>query len=200
MGCPAQFGHADQRYLDGGPIPHDLLRPASARGLNSLNSHFAHNRFFPNDTNNVYADEVTSSTTDFNNSLIFSVGCHSGLNVPDAYFPSSARDATDWPQAFGRRGASMVGNTGFGYADFGSDLYSSRLMVNFVDQLGLFDNGAKPTTGRALMLAKQRYYNSLAPGSLSNYDEKVLGEMLLYGLPMLKISLPNQPGAARAIQ
>ena len=27
------------------------------------------------------------------------------------------------------------------------------------------------------MLAKQRYFNSLAAGSLSNYDEKVLGEM-----------------------
>src|SRR5262249_5032370 len=167
--------------------------PPVARGLNSLNSHFAHNRFFPNDPTNVYADEVISSTTNYSGSLIFSVGCHSGLNVPDAYFPASSRARTDWPQAFSRRGASMLGNTGFGYADSDLILYSSRLMVNFVDQLGMSDGGTAPTTGRALMLAKQRYFNSLAPGSLSNYDEKVLGQMLLYGLPMLKISLPNQP-------
>ena len=50
-----------------------LRQPAAARGLNSLNSHFAHNRFFPNDANNVFANEVTSSTTNFHSSLIFSV-------------------------------------------------------------------------------------------------------------------------------
>jgi choice-of-anchor A domain-containing protein len=163
-----------------------------ARGLNSLNSHFAHNRFFPNDPDLVYADEVTASTTDYRGSLIFSVGCHSGLNAPDEYFPSSPRDAADWAQVFAGKGAGLVGNTGFGYADRDLLLYSSRLMVDFVDQLGAVDAGI-PTTGRALLLAKQRYFNSLAAGTLSNYDEKVLGEMTLYGLPMQRISLPNQP-------
>ncbi len=170
--------------------------PSVARGLNSLNSHFAHNRFFPNDPTNVYADEVTKSKTDFRNSIIFSVGCHSGLNAPDPYFadlPNKLRNSPDWPQAFGGRGASMIGNTGFGYADSDLILYSSRLMVDFVEQLGVLDGEAPPTTGRALMLAKQQYLNSLAADSLSNYDEKVLGEMLLYGLPMLKIKLPGLP-------
>src|SRR5262249_27754353 len=100
-----------------------------APSLTSLNSHFAHNRFFPNDPTNVYADEVTKSKTDFRNSLIFSVGCHSVMNVPDPYFADSSnklRNTPDWPQAFAGRGASMIGNTGFGYADSDLILYSSR--------------------------------------------------------------------------
>lgn len=47
-----------------------------------------------------------------------------------------------------------------------------------------------PTAGSALMQAKQRYYNSAAAGTLSNYDEKILGVMTLYGLPMLGVSMP----------
>jgi hypothetical protein len=41
------------------------------------------------------------------------------------------------------------------------------------------------------MLAKQRYYNSFTPGAWRNLQEKVAGEMTLYGLPMLQVSLPN---------
>ncbi|NJM42635.1 MAG: hypothetical protein HC853_18785 [Anaerolineae bacterium] len=167
--------------------------PANARGLNSLNSHFAHNRFFPNDPNDVFASEVLTAATNFNNSLMFSVGCHSGLNVPDAFFPGNPSLATDWPQAFARRGAAFVGNTGFAYGDSELLLYSKKLMVNFATQLGTI--GEPPTTGRALMLAKQQYYNGLAAGSFGNYDEKVLGIMTLYGLPMQKVRLPNQPPA-----
>jgi hypothetical protein len=44
--------------------------------------------------------------------------------------------------------------------------------------------------GQALRMAKQQYYNGLAGGSFSNYDEKVLEEMTLYGLPMLRINMP----------
>jgi hypothetical protein len=40
------------------------------------------------------------------------------------------------------------------------------------------------------MRAKQRYYNTVAGGALSNYDEKVLAELALYGLPMLRVTLP----------
>lgn len=65
-------------------------------------------------------------------------------------------------------------------------------MVSFAEELDTIGT-TLPMTGRALLLAKQRYFNSLAPGTLSNYDEKILAEMTLYGLPMLKVRLPNQP-------
>ena len=87
----------------------------------------------------------------------------------------------------------MVGNTGFAYADSRSDPLLIAADGQLCRAARRSTDGDLPTTGRALMLAKQRYYNSLAAGTLSNYDEKVLGEMMLYGLPMLKVSLPNQP-------
>ena len=108
---------------------------ATARGLNSLNSHFNHNSFFPNSGGNVFADEVASDSTDYSGALIFSVGCHSGLNVPDRG-PGTAQQDTDWAQAFARRGATYLGNTGFGYGDSDLIAYSEKLMVNFVQQLG----------------------------------------------------------------
>ena len=40
------------------------------------------------------------------------------------------------------------------------------------------------------MRAKHRYFNSFTSGSFSNYDEKVLSIMTLYGLPMLRVQLP----------
>jgi hypothetical protein len=97
-----------------------------------------------------------------------------------------------------RQGATYIGNTGFGYGDSDLIAYSERLMVNFVEELEYAGNGA-PTVGRALMLAKQRYYNSAGLASLSNYDEKVMAVMTLYGLPMLQVEMPNaamsMPGA-----
>ncbi len=68
-------------------------------------------------------------------------------------------------------------------------------MVNFVNQLGYNPTGAaenNPSVGGSLMEAKHQYFNSLAAGTLSVYDEKIMGEMTLYGLPMQKVKLPNQ--------
>jgi Ca2+-binding RTX toxin-like protein len=69
-------------------------------------------------------------------------------------------------------------------------------MLNFTENLGYNPDPGQPSTlptaGSALMLAKQRYLNSLGNGGLTTYDEKVLGEMSLYGLPMLKINMPQQ--------
>src|SRR5207237_5955840 len=145
----------------------------TAHNRNSLNSHFAHNRFFPNDNNNVYATEITS-TTDYQGSLVFSVGCHSGLNVPDADFPSTQL-GTDWPQAFLRKGAAtFIGNTGFGYGDSDLISYSERVMANFAEELGN-EGAAIPSVGSAMLNAKQRYFDSIGAASLSNYDEKVMG-------------------------
>ncbi len=44
--------------------------------------------------------------------------------------------------------------------------------------------------GDAVRLAKQRYFNSLGPNALSNYDEKVLAIWTLYGLPMRRVRVP----------
>ena len=60
-----------------------LLGPI-APALNSINSHFQHYRLFPtNPSGQMFATEITA-TTNYAGTLFFSVGCHSGLNVPDA--------------------------------------------------------------------------------------------------------------------
>ena len=66
-------------------------------------------------------------------------------------------------------------------------------MLNFVKQLG-YNGDGNPSVGGALLEAKQQYYNEKANGTLSVYDEKLMGEMTLYGLPMQKVQLPNQTG------
>ena len=110
----------------------------------ALNSHFTHYSFYPNDPADVYATEVTPATA-YGNALVFSIGCHSGLNTPDAAFGES-RSATDWAQAFTRLGATYLGNTGYGYGDADLVAYSERLMTNFVGELGDWSEGP-PTVG-----------------------------------------------------
>ncbi|MCP4421486.1 MAG: hypothetical protein GY805_33160 [Chloroflexi bacterium] len=161
-----------------------LFSMPTAPGLLSLNSHFDHYRFFPNDPQDVFATQIVAGT-DYSGSVVFSVGCHSGLNVPDG---ASTYDR-DWPQAFAAQHATFLGNTGYGYGDSDLVAYSEALMANYVNALGNWSEGPQ-TVGQAMLMAKQQYYNELAGGSFSNYDEKVLEEMTLYGLPMLRINMP----------
>jgi hypothetical protein len=163
-----------------------LFTRPDAHDLISLNSHFDHYRFFPNDyPNYVFSTQVTQ-TTSYSGTIAFSVGCHSGLSLPDA----GEANPTDWAQAFLRQRATFIGNTGFGYGDYDRIAYSERLMVYFVEELGYIGEGPQ-TVGRALLRAKQRYFNNASGGTFSNYDEKTLGIMTLYGLPMLGVNMPN---------
>jgi hypothetical protein len=194
-----------------------MISVTEASDVNSLNAHFTHFALIPATTpvsptwvGDVFllAQEVTG-TTSYTGSLVASVGCHSGLNVPDEGAPAveigrgtgvsdTVTTGDDWPQAFLRQGGVFLGNTGYGYGDSELIAYSERLMANFMDELGYWDPGP-PTVGQALLRAKQRYFVSAAAGSLSTYDEKVLGEMTLYGLPMLRVRVPvtttTPPGA-----
>jgi hypothetical protein len=114
--------------------------------------------------------------------LVFTMGCHSGLNVPDvivsAPTPQQAASLNDWAQAYGRGGvAGYVGNTGYGYGDTLSVAYSERLMKLFAERLD-----GSVTIGQAMAGAKQEYFGSL--GAYGEYDLKVLAEATFYGLPM----------------
>jgi hypothetical protein len=111
------------------------------------------------------------------------------------------RQARDWAQAFLREGATYIGNTGYGYGDSDLIAYSERLMSYFVEELGYNGEGT-PSVGTALLRAKQRYFNSAAAGTLSNYDEKIMAISTLYGLPMLGVQMPNpsaEPPGGRSL-
>jgi len=117
-------------------------------------------------------------------SLVYSVGCHTGLSVPESQ-PGKA-DNLDFVQAFMQQGISLIGNTGFGYGDVGSIGYSETLSLLFLRQL---KTGA--SLGEALARAKRQYYQQTASASFSPYDEKVLEGVVLYGLPMQLAKFPT---------
>ena len=64
------------------------------------------------------------------------MGCHAGLNVPDAFLPAG-RAAPDWAQTFAAaKGASVyLANTGFGYGDSDTVAYSEDLNARFAANL-----------------------------------------------------------------
>ncbi|MEX1104466.1 MAG: hypothetical protein WED87_09460, partial [Dehalococcoidia bacterium] len=113
----------------------DLL--ASGRSVNSINAHFDHFRSLPADQNaaNLSSELVTTADLEnmlqFEGKLIFSMGCHSGLNVSDLLAATGDARTQDWAQTFVSRGAVLIGNTGYGYGDTESVALSERLMALF---------------------------------------------------------------------
>lgn len=178
----------------------DELRQAlltTRHDLNSLNAHFEHWHAWPADLNSgqFTSTDVTTASADLSGALVFSVGCHAGLNVPDAW--DDAGRALDFSQAFARKGASWVANTGYGYGMDDAVALSEQLMSTFVEELG---RSSRVAVGEALVQAKQRYINSAAAASLGLYDEKIMIEATLYGLPMFKVSVPNPGGVSAQLE
>jgi hypothetical protein len=205
----------DVAGLIGGTWNADDLRAAWLRGTldgdpatvpapayYSLNGHFQHWR-------NIAADQVTALTAAeiyaepraaesfglFDHALLYSVGCHSGLSVPD-HAANDPALALDWPQAVLQQSGNWVGNTGYGYGD--SDLigYSERLMLNYTEELGRDWRNASGQyigmpIGEALTRAKRRYLRQSPLGAFGVYDEKALLVATLYGLPFLRATVPN---------
>ncbi len=164
-------------------------------GLISVNGHFDHFRTLPGQANT--SDLL--STTDFlatrakDGTLLFTIGCNSGVSVPDGYVTGGGPAATDWAQALAQKHGSLVANNGYGYGDTTRIAYSERLMRLFADNL---DGGF--TIGDALREAKVSYWLELA--TYSPYDVKSLEQSTFYGLPMYEITGTGTPGGSAAPQ
>jgi hypothetical protein len=129
------------------------------------------------------------------------MGCHAGLNVPDG----SVAD-TRWRRRISTRfrtgvcptrRSRLIANAGFGYGMDDAVANSEQLMLFLTQEMG---TQTTVPIGQALIAAKQRYVGSAPSASFSSYDEKSLIEATLYGLPMLKVSMPmTQPIGAGGI-
>jgi hypothetical protein len=182
----------------------------SQNPLQSVNAHFTHDTAIP--ANYLAAPgEVVSASVIYNynyypftpsdaymyNRLGYSVGCHSGYSVYDAEVDAGRR--IDFPQAYIHQNGSWVGNTGFGYGDSDLVAYTEKLMLNFTEELGrrwTYDGGAGANyigmpVGQALVRAKRAYLREAAAGTFSVYDEKVLLQSTLYGVPMIRNVVSN---------
>jgi hypothetical protein len=126
-----------------------------------------------------------ANTSRRNGQLLFTVGCHSGLNVPDqiaslengVVTTDDQKRLLDWAQAYMQsRSAVFVANTGFGYGDTTTIDLSERLMDHFAANI---NSGG--TIGEQWVRALHQYYSE--PANYDVLDEKVMIEANMYGLP-----------------
>ncbi len=140
------------------------------------------------------AGEVASSPVDLTNALIFSAGCHSGYNVVNSHAVNNLTETPDWAQAFARKGATFIGGTGYQYGDTDFIEYGERLYLEFSSQLR---RGSGPVAvGEALTQAKRTYLAETT--DLRGIHEKTVLQSTLFGLPMLRVDLPNGRGTPPA--
>ena len=161
--------------------------------VSAINAHFEHWRAIPAERGegDLSAAEVAASSH-VSGTVVFTVGCHSGLPVPDE---QALAQPLDFAQALVGKGATYLANTGYGYGDANAIGYSERLMVLFARDLR-----AGETVGQSLRGAKIDYFNTVGIRGLTPYDEKVLGVATLYGLPMLRAQMPGAVHSAGEVQ
>jgi len=185
----------------------DFEQASPVPGIASINSHFDHYRLLPGagnstgDESDLYTSAKLARASNgpriLPGRVLFSMGCHSGLNVPDVLAPSPTADQAkrllDWPQAFSDQGAAVyIANTGYGYGDTELVAYSEQLMALFGQRVAQRNT----SLGAALTGAKQDYFASLP--QYETYDEKVLAETTFYGLPMFRVPASLSSSTLRA--
>ncbi len=152
--------------------------------LVSFNMHFDFDEALPSigDATGNYTDNLID-VTDLDGARIeggiwFTVGCHSGTNVPDVSVIGSA-PSQDWAQTFSHLGALYLAQNAYGLGDTEAIALTERLMANFARNLT-----GSMTIGQAHAFAKQQYFADL--GLYGEYDFKALQAATLFGLPMYR--------------
>ncbi len=136
-------------------------------------------------------EQLMASSADFVNSIIFSSGCHSGYNVVNQHGIPGVTGEPDWAQAFARKGATLIGGTGYQYGDTDFIEYSEQIYLNFARNLRA---GNGPVAiGKALVSAKNTFLAQTA--QLRGIHEKSMLITTLFGLPMLSVDLLHGRGA-----
>ena len=102
----------------------------------------------------------------------------------------------DFPSASLKQDGNWIGNTGFGYGDSDLIAYSEQLALLFTKAIGRevrddSDRLYRPDDRRIARARQARVHRTAGPGSFSVYDEKVMEEMTLYGLPFIRVKVPS---------
>ncbi|MBN2384525.1 IPT/TIG domain-containing protein [bacterium] len=179
--------------LDEGFTPVDLetrLLSGTRNKINNINTHANHFSFAASEpasgnqilycTDQSY-DPISCHSSDMVNhagmltgSLLYTSGCHSGLVVP-----SLEPLALDLPELMSmKKNVAYVANTGYGWGLLQGRGLTEKLMEFLTDEL--LDNDSI-SIGRALAEAKRHYY--LEVKRYDVFDEKVLHELTLFGIP-----------------
>ncbi len=172
-------------------------------GILSVNAHYNHWELAPAAPQPIVKSGLLDSTalpnqalpTQLQNAILFTMGCHAGLNVSDT-FPFATgkqQQLRDWAQGLAQNGAGVyVANTGYGYGDYDAIALSEQLMTMFAHNLA-----SDGTIGRKLALAKQQFLGTI--GIADPYAAKALQEATFYGLPFYAIGSRTEAPDAPAV-
>ncbi len=154
---------------------------AAAHGFGAVNAHYDVYRALPGNEDEGNPLTTADLPPSLKGGVQFTIGCHSGLSVPDIYVGNPGPAQLDWPQAeLAKQVSGYVGNTGYGLGDTDVIAYSEKMSTLFAQHVG-----PTMTLGQALSFAKQAYVATV--GSPSVYDAKALEEATFYGLPMWRV-------------
>lgn len=164
------------------------LRTTNPFKLQSINGHADHfSQGIPagGGGGNLRGSEINAVVgLDYSGGLIYTLACHAGLNVP----PENSTEPIDLAEAFTRKGANYIGNTGYGWGYLYGIGLSEQVIQYFTAEL---KKGG--SYGAALTKAKRQYYQLTRANS--PFDEKVMQQITFYGLPMFELpgSLAGDP-------
>ncbi|MEM7132215.1 MAG: pre-peptidase C-terminal domain-containing protein [Chloroflexota bacterium] len=133
-------------------------------------------------------DDNSTVDLDLSGGLIYTLACHAGLNVPPEN--NSNGSPFDLPELYASRGVNYVANTGYGWGCLSSACLSEKVIQLFSQELQKGSNAG--TMAQALAEAKRQYF--LQDSSISGYDEKVVQQLIFYGLPQYRLSV-DSPGS-----
>ena len=188
---PADRSPSDPRSWTADNLRAGLL--TSRRDLVYLAGHFSAAGALAADyTTHMDASEVALSPLDLRNIVVYSAGCHTGYNIVNAHGVPGLTPEPDWAQAFARKGAALIAGTGYQYGDADLTEYAERLYLGFTQQLR---RGGPIAIGKALVGAKQDYLADTGV-EVDGVFEKTILQPVLFGLPMLRVQLPGQPGVS----
>ncbi len=154
----------------------------------SINAHFDPYRALPAAEQKAGEDTYTDATlfqtsdlatVDLERAWLFTMGCHAGVSEADITLGRS-----DWAQNFVGGGGALMANTGFGYGDTATVALSEALVLGVAENLRPSYWTGPRTIGHAFVDSFNDYFASV--GLYGVYDEKVLQEFTLYGLPMYR--------------
>ena len=155
------------------------LRTTDPFKVQSISGHASHYvEGVPSGGSSILAQEIASSSLDLSGGLIYTVGCHAGLNVP----PTNTNNPMDLPQAFTSKRANYIGNTGYGWGMRSSVGLTEKVIRLYTRALL---KGLQSSMGKALVTAKTLYQQQ--DTDFSAYDEKVMQQLIFYGLPMYEL-------------
>ena len=120
--------------------------------------------------------DISNASADLNGSIVYTMSCHSGLNVPPD-------DKNDLVEAYiSKKVLAYVAPTGYGIGSEISVAGHEKLLYYFTKYLC---EGVD--VGTALMYAKRDYY--ALEFDFDHIDSKVASTMIVYGLPMYRVNI-----------